>query len=327
MAENSLIAWTHNTANAWMGCVKKSDGCKNCYAETLVKNRMGKPELWGPAGKAKRQRTSAAKWAEFKRWNRKAEAHGVSMRVFLGSLMDWAETHPDLTDVRTELWQLIRETPFIQWQMLTKRPENIASLLPDDWGDYGYHNVWLGTSIESMDATEILSTSGERRPISERADRLRAIPAAVRFISYEPALGPLSGLDLKGIDWVIFGGESGPGYRPMKIEWADEMRAMCADSGTAFFFKQSAAHRTEMGTTLHGETVRNYPIPRSATKTFRHVYHRMTEEAFKAQRRRSVLDLQGKPNAPFYDETHENTKRATARAGQPLPLLDAEAQS
>ena len=98
--------------------------------------------------------------------------------------------------------------------------------------------------------------------VAERADILREIPAVVRFISYEPALGPLNDLDLTGIDWVIFGGESGSGFRPMDVQWARDMKAKCEESGTAFFFKQSAAFRTETGIELDGEIVRNFPTPR-----------------------------------------------------------------
>lgn len=328
MAENSIIAWTHNTANAWIGCTKKSDGCKNCYAETLVVNRMGEKGLWGPVGTAGRRRTGGANWAKFRRWNKQAEKAGVSMRVFLGSLMDIFESHPDLEPIRDEVWQLIRVTPFIQWQALTKRPENIRSMLPADWGEGGYHNVWLGTSIESETAKERNDVTGEMQLVTKRREVLAGIPAAVRFISYEPALGPLSTMPLSGIDWLIGGGESGPGWRPMDLQWQRDIRERCAtprgihDHTTAYFFKQSAAPRTEMGTKLDGETVRNYPVPRSAMHKHRAEYSRMTDEAFNAQRQRIRYDLLGKPSAPFFDEAHENSKRAEVRGRQPLPLLD-----
>jgi protein gp37 len=131
--------------------------------------------------------------------------------------------------------------------MLTKRPQNIGKFLPEDW-EQGYRNVWLGTSVEDM-------------RVAERADILREIPAVVRFVSYEPALGPLNDLDLTGIDWVIFGGESGSGFRPMDIQWARDIRTKCEENGTAFFFKQSAAFRTETGIELDGQVVRQFPTP------------------------------------------------------------------
>lgn len=140
-------------------------------------------------------------------------------------------------------------TPGNRESDVTKRPENIRGYLPDDWGQEGYSNVWLGTSIEDM-------------RVKERADYLRDIPAVVRFISYEPALGPLDALDLSGIDWIIQGGESGSGFREMPIEWARAMRSKCDQASVAYFYKQSAAYRTEMGIELDGEIVRKFPMPR-----------------------------------------------------------------
>jgi protein gp37 len=163
-------------------------------------------------------------------------------------MCDVWEDHPTITEQRARLWPLIERTPFLDWQLLTKRPERIAKNLPPSWGE-GWPNVWLGTSIESNAYTA-------------RADYLRTIPAVVRFVSYEPALGPLDELNLEGIDWLICGGESGPGYRAMPHDWPRQMRALCEAHGTAFFFKQSSAARTEMGITLDGETVRKYPVAR-----------------------------------------------------------------
>lgn len=98
--------------------------------------------------------------------------------------------------------------------------------------------------------------------VAARADHLRVIPAAVRFISYEPALGPLDDLDITGIDWIIYGGESGPGFRGHDLAWPRVMRDRCEEAGAAFFYKQSPAFRTEVGTTLDGATVQQYPTPR-----------------------------------------------------------------
>src|SRR5262249_35245065 len=134
-------------------------------------------------------------WGEPYKWNDAAKAEGRRRRVFCGSMMDWAEDHPVAEKIRPRLWATIAATPWLDGQLLTKRPERIRASLPENWGD-GYANVWLGTSIESM-------------KVAERADYLREILAAVRFISYEPALGPLDELDITGIDWVIYGGESG----------------------------------------------------------------------------------------------------------------------
>lgn len=253
MAETTLIAWTDHTFNPWMGCTKVSEGCRNCYAETLTRNRMGLT-LWGPL--AGRQITKGP-WANVGKWQREAAAGvpGILGRgqhlVFTGSLCDWAEDRPDLLEPRARMWDVIRSSPNLWFQMLTKRPQNIRRFLPDDWGD-GYQNVWLGTSVEDM-------------RVAARADILRDIPAVVRFLSYEPALGPLNDLDLRGIDWVIFGGESGPGFRQADLQWARDMRANCEERGVAFFFKQSSAFHTERGIELDGEVVRNFPVPRTST--------------------------------------------------------------
>lgn len=253
MADETLIAWTDHTANFWMGCQKVSDGCKNCYAETLTTNRMGL-RLWGPPKTTRRQATKNV-YPNVARWNREAMqvpgvlGPGAPHLVFVGSLMDWAEDHPDAEAIRPRIWDTIRASPNLHFQMLTKRPERIRALLPNDWGAHGYPNVWLGTSIEDM-------------RVADRADHLRDIPAVVRFVSYEPALGPLDALDLTGLDWIIYGGESGPGYRHHDLAWPRAMRVKCAEAGVAFFFKQSSAPRTEMGIELDGEIVRAYPTPR-----------------------------------------------------------------
>ena len=244
MSAETIIAWTDHTFNPWMGCAKVSDGCKNCYAESLTKNRMGLA-VWGPHGQ---RQVTKAPWANVLKWNRDAEKDGVIRNVFTGSLCDWAEDHPVCNATRPRLWSIIRKCTSLNFQLLTKRPENILRFLPDDWGD-GWQNVWLGTSIEDM-------------RVAARADHLRLIPAAARFVSYEPALGPLDDLDITGFDWVIYGGESGPGYRPEDKQWARVMMEKCHAIGAAFFHKQSAGWRTELGITLDDKIIREYPSPR-----------------------------------------------------------------
>lgn len=244
MASETIIAWTDHTFNPWMGCTKVSAGCKNCYAATLTKNRMGL-DLWGD--KAPRQVTKAP-WQNVMKWNRDAKRDGVVRRCFTASLCDVFEDHPVPNMTRPKVWDVIRRCQHLDFQVLTKRPERIAECLPDDW-DEGWPNVWLGTSIEDM-------------RVAERADYLRDIPASVRFISYEPALGPLNDLDISGFDWIIYGGESGPGHRPENKQWARDMHAKCSDNGSAFFHKQSAGYRTELGIELDGRIVREYPTPR-----------------------------------------------------------------
>lgn len=241
--ESTIIAWTDATFNPWMGCEKVSEGCRNCYALALTKNRMGL-DLWG---RSPRQVTKAP-WKNVETWNKKAKEERLLWRVFCASLCDIFEDHPVANETRPAVWDVMRNSDWLHFQVLTKRPERIKDNLPPDW-DGGYPNVWLGTSIEDM-------------RVAKRADYLREIPAVVRFISYEPALGPLGNLDITGIDWVIYGGESGPGHRPEDKQWARGMRDKCSESGAAFFHKQSAGYRTEMGIELDGEIIRQFPCPR-----------------------------------------------------------------
>ncbi len=249
MADKTGISWTDRTYNPWWGCTKVSAGCKNCYAETVA--RRGGRNVWGP-GAQREMKPSSAKCV--RRWNEEAAGGAASVRgngpllVFTGSMCDWAEDRPDLVEPRARMWQLIAECKHLEFQMLTKRPENIERMLPPDWG-HGYPNVWLGTSIEDM-------------RVAQRADILRNIPAVVRYISYEPALGPLNDLDLTSIDWVIFGGESGVGYRAMDPQWARDMRDKCKAAGVAFFFKQHADRWPGYRIALDGSIIREFPVPR-----------------------------------------------------------------
>jgi protein gp37 len=251
MAEKTAIAWTDFTFNPWMGCHKVSQGCTHCYAETLTKGRMGKPDLWGLTGT--RQRTSPSYWRRPLRWNADAELAGTPKLVFCASLADVFEDHgtpdaPGPNQWRADLWPLIRETRWLDWQLLTKRPENFSRMLPDDWSVENYPNVWLGTSIEDQ-------------RVDERAVYLTSVPAVVHFVSYEPAIGPLDLVwTLPDIEWVIVGGESGPGYRKMNLDWARDMQRQVRDAGQAFFFKQDSAPRTEMGIDALGGIYRDYPV-------------------------------------------------------------------
>lgn len=228
MSERTGIEWTNHTFNIAWGCIKVGPGCENCYAETLSK-RYGH-NVWGPAKTTARRTFGVKHWAEPLKWNAKAEAAGERRRVFCSSMADVFEDHPTIDSEREDLWPLIRATPWLDWQLLTKRPERIAANLPADWGE-GYDNVWLGTSIENQDYLERMAILGD-------------VPAVVHFVSAEPLLGPLSlrsFLELIDIDeewWVIVGGESGPGCRPMDLEWARVLRDECDEFGVHFFLKQ-----------------------------------------------------------------------------------------
>lgn len=242
MAENTNIAWADHTFNPWIGCSKVSAGCANCYAEAFARNRMGL-SVWGDG--APRKVTAPANWRKPLLWNRMAELLRRPARVFCGSLCDVFELHRDVEGARARLWDLIRATPHLIWLLLTKRPENIRLFMPEDFLASPWPNVWLGVTVESW------------RKI-DRARMLVTSPAAGRFISYEPAIGPL--LDLPGgIGWVICGGESGPGRRPFDPSWACELRAQCARDGIPFFFKQGSALWPGRDALLDGEVVQELP--------------------------------------------------------------------
>ncbi len=230
MAEFSNIEWTDHTFNPWIGCQKISPGCDNCYAQTIMDHRFHRVE-WGPHGS--RLRTSPANWKAPFRWAADAARSGKSARVFCASLADVFDNKVDEA-WRTDLFDLIRMTPELDWLVLTKRPENYKRMLPPDWGP-GYANVWLGTTAESQ------------KYYDHRWSILKSTPAKIRFISYEPALGPLQiGQDARGNeypDWIICGGESGPGARFMKRRWARSLRDECGRLGVSFFLKQMTSKK------------------------------------------------------------------------------------
>lgn len=234
MGFNSSIEWTTHTFNPWWGCTKVSDGCKHCYAETL--SRRWGHDNWGPT--KSRRLMSDAHWDEPFRWNREAVETRIRPRVFCASMADvFDERAPE--GQRERLWDLIRSTPNLDWQILTKRPQLIQDNLPGDWNQ-GYANVWLGTSVEDQ-------------RVVHRIEQLRQVPAVVRFLSLEPLIGPLVNLPLHGIHWAIVGGESGHGARPMAPSWVTDIREQCATSGVAFFFKQwGGVNKNKNGRELEG---------------------------------------------------------------------------
>ena len=233
MGAHTHIEWTDHTFNPWEGCTKVSPGCTHCYAESR-NQRYSRGANWGPG--APRRRTSANNWNEPIRWNKKAEeasrlSYGTAPRprVFCASLADIFDIEvPD--QWRMDMWALIEKCPWLDWQLLTKRPQYVEQLVPMAWlSGHWPANVWLGTTVE------------DQRRADERIPILLTLPAPVRFLSCEPLLTALDvNLVLRSgsIHWVICGGESGPQARPMDPTWARGLRDQCQSAGVPFLFKQ-----------------------------------------------------------------------------------------
>lgn len=273
MSDTTKIEWASATWNPWEGCTKVSPGCANCYA--AARNHRFGMDNWGP-GKPRR-RTSAANWKKPRAWNKanRPEATNHRPRIF-PSLCDWLDAEVPV-ELLADFLKLIRDTPNLDWLLLTKRPENWASRIEGvlrwiegqhDWGTLGQHrsealrdwladwfvlrkapaNIWLGTSVEDQTRAD------------ERIPELLRIPASVRFLSVEPMLGAVdlktslgerelmsfsafnsSGHVAGGIGWVIVGGESGPGARPCHVDWIRGIVGQCRAAGVPCFVKQLGA--------------------------------------------------------------------------------------
>lgn len=261
MGETTGISWTDHTFNPWEGCQRVSPGCEHCYAEARnarfhpelvgwpedMPKRTGKGLHWGPPSTTDRLLRKPAYWKEPERWNAAAKKTGKRARVFCASLADVFEDHPQVVEERAKLFDLIERTPSLDWQLLTKRPQNMIRLAPSRWRDGWPPNVWAGTTAE------------DAKHLQLRARSLRQVPARVRFLSCEPLLGALDGLleevapcdacvlehDGRAhtcrkprIHWVIVGGESGPRARPFDMLAARQIVANCAELGVACFVKQ-----------------------------------------------------------------------------------------
>jgi protein gp37 len=229
MATVTSIEWTERTWNPVTGCSKVSQGCKHCYAERIA------DRFWG-------DRPFAEVQCHPERLTHPKSIRKGSM-FFVNSMSDLF--HPDVPeDFIRSVFAVIAECPQHTFQVLTKRSERLAQLahhLP--WPQ----NLWMGVSVEDQRVTD-------------RIDHLRAVPAAVRFLSLEPLIGPLEDLDLDGMHWVIVGGESGPGARPMKASWVKSIRRQCRTARVPFFFKQwGGVFKKHSGRELEGRTYDEFP--------------------------------------------------------------------
>lgn len=238
MSENTKIEWATHTFNPWEGCQKVGPGCDHCYAETRNARYAGGTAInWGPG--APRRRTSASNWAKPLAWNAAHDAffaeHGHRQRVFCASLADVFDNAVDPA-WRADLANVILETPNLDWLLLTKRIGNVGDMLQFMFLDGTPPNVWLGATIVNQ----------------EEADRdipkLLRVAVDTKFLSMEPLLGAVDLTPMfehraeqwndTGVDWVIVGGESGPGARSMSPYAARDLRDQCAAAGVPFLFKQ-----------------------------------------------------------------------------------------
>jgi protein gp37 len=243
MSANSAIEWTETTWNPTTGCDRISAGCDNCYALTLAKRLKargsakyqtdGDPRTSGPGFGVAVHPDSLG---EPYRWRK-------PRKVFVNSMSDLFHAKVPLEFIQ-DVFAVMAATPRHTYQVLTKRARRLARLAPQlQWPN----NVWMGVSVEN-------------EKVLHRVDDLRTVPAAVRFLSCEPLIGPLTGLNLDGISWVITGGESGDGARPIEADWVREIRDTCQRSGVSFFHKQWGGRTPKAnGRLLDGREWSEYP--------------------------------------------------------------------
>ena len=235
MATNSPIEWTDATWNPVTGCSKISPGCKHCYAERMA-NRL---KLMGQANYRNGfEVTLQPQMLELPlRWK-------TPKRIFVNSMSDLFHADVPLSYIK-DVFDVMRRAHWHQFQVLTKRAERIEELNPKlVWAP----NIWMGVSVEDD-------------KYAYRIAHLRRTAANVKFLSIEPLIGPVGKLNLRGIDWVIVGGESGPGARPMDPEWLTGIRDQCLKAGVAFFFKQwGGVQKKKAGRTLEGRTWDEIPV-------------------------------------------------------------------
>lgn len=243
MAISSKIEWTHSTWNPLTGCTKVSPGCDNCYAERLAKrlHAMGNHAYRNNFELTLQEQALSLplKWKK-------------PQVIFVNSMSDlFQDGVPD--EYIKQVFAVMAQAHWHQFQVLTKRAgrlEAVASKLT--WPS----NVWMGVSVEN-------------RKFQFRIDKLRKTDAKIKFLSLEPLLGPLPDLNLKGINWVIVGGESGPGARPMPKEWVTEIRDQCQDSDVPFFFKQwGGVNKKRTGRELDGRFWDETPMNRKKSKKY-----------------------------------------------------------
>jgi protein gp37 len=234
MVNNTKIEWSESVWNPVTGCTKISTGCKHCYAEKMTRRlqAMGQ-EKYANGFEVTLHPEVLEKPLMWRK----------SRRIFVNSMSDLFHEKVPVKFIK-KVFKVMRKAEHHQFQVLTKRSERLAELAPDlPWAD----NIWMGVTVET-------------KGFLQRIAHLQETEAAIKFISFEPLLGPVSDFNPTGIDWVIVGGESGPGARPMDTEWATEIRDTCLAAGVAFFFKQwGGRNKKAAGCLLDGRIWNEYP--------------------------------------------------------------------
>lgn len=252
MGENSAISWCDNTWNPWIGCTRVSPACDRCYAARDNERRKW-VDGWGEVGKPLTPRRRTKTWGEPLKWNRKAAQTGYRPRVFCASLADVFDNEVDQA-WRDDLWQLLRETPNLRWILLTKRIGNAAKMLPSDWP---FPNAGLMSTLENQEVW------------NRDYRKLKALPAAWHGVSAEPLL---SAIDMRPmvehfgpIDWMITGGESGPGFRALDMAAVRNIRDQCAAFGITFHHKQNGGITGKVaGCLVDGVEHKHFPLALAA---------------------------------------------------------------
>jgi protein gp37 len=252
MAQPSNIEWTEATWNPIAGCSVISPGCTNCYAMRLAARlqAMGLAKYSGTTRKSGRRHV----WTGRVRFDERALGIPLKWRgprrIFVNSMSDLFQQSVGSAIVR-RVWEVMEQAHWHSFQILTKRPDQMLEMI-ERLGLPNLPNVWLGVSVESKEYID-------------RIEILRRIPAHVRFVSFEPLLGPIIDPDLTGIHWAIVGGESGPRARPMEAWWVEALRDSCKRQRVAFFFKQwGGTRKKKSGRLLAGRTWDEYPRVRAA---------------------------------------------------------------
>jgi protein gp37 len=247
MAGISEIEWTDATWNPIAGCKIVSPGCTNCYAMRMAARlqAMGLEHYRATTRKSGRRPV----WTGKLRLNDRALSAPLKWKkprkIFVNSMSDLFQDGVSV-DVIRSVWNVMEACPQHVFQILTKRPERMNAVVHEERLKPSSH-IWLGVSVESCE-------------YSDRIRWLQDTPAGIRFVSFEPLLGPIGALDLQDVHWAIVGGESGPGARPIQEEWVSEIQAQCTDQSVAFFFKQwGGKNKKAAGRVLRGRTWEEYP--------------------------------------------------------------------